>query len=220
MKILLGGEKPFVELGDAFFQLALSAHEASGLGDPGLCEAGIKVLQRTFDEAGHLRRDDRIDTSHVRTHRLQLAQRAQYVLAVATDRSIAFVTTVDGVPDQHLLLALPVTVDSTVALLHHVGVVRDLQVDEAVAVVLQVDTLGGRIGGQQDANGRILSRGLERGFDGLPLILSKSTVEQTEAFTAEAMAGEDLVHPLVCGAVFGEQDHPAIVPLAARLQIS
>ena len=41
-------------------------------------------------------------------------------------------------------------------------------------------------------------------------------MEQAEAFAAETMAGEDLVHPLVGGAVFGEQDHAAIVPLTSR----
>ena len=219
VEILLGGEEPFVELGDALFQLAFGAHEAPGLGDLGLGEAGVQILQRAFDEPGHLRRDDRIDAAHVGAHRLQFAQRTQDVVAVATDRGMAFVTAVDGVPDQHLFLALPVTVDTPVALLHHVGVVGDLQVDEAVAVVLQVDTFGGRIGGEQDADGGILGGCLEGRFDGLTLVLSESSMEQTESFAAEAVAGEDLVHPLVRGAVFGEQDHPAIVPLTARLQI-
>jgi hypothetical protein len=33
------------------------------------------------------------------------------------------------------------------------------------------------------------------------------------------MADEDLVHPLVRGAVLGEQDHTTVVPLAVRLQV-
>jgi hypothetical protein len=33
-------------------------------------------------------------------------------------------------------------------------------------------------------------------------------VKQAETLAAEAVAGEDLVHPLVRGAVLGEQDHP------------
>ncbi|MDT4872418.1 hypothetical protein FQZ97_1076000 [compost metagenome] len=138
---------------------------------------------------------------------------------MATDRGVAFVTAVNRVPDQHLFFALSVTVDTTVTLLHHIGVVRDLQVNEAVTVVLQVDTFGGRIGGEQDADGGILGRCLEGCLDGLTLILGESSVEQTESFATETMAGEDLVHPLVGGAVFGKQDHPAIVPLASRFQI-
>ncbi|MNT72184.1 hypothetical protein D3C72_2107620 [compost metagenome] len=64
----------------------------------------------------------------------------------------ALFAAVYGVPDQYFLLALTMPVDTTVTLLHHVGVVGDLQMDEAVTVVLQVDTLGRGIGGQQDAN--------------------------------------------------------------------
>lgn len=174
-----------MELGDALFQLAFGAHEAPGLGNLGLREAGVQILQRAFDEPGHLGRDDRIDAAHVGAHRLQFAQRTQNVVTMATDRCMAFVTAVDGVPDQHLFLALSVTVDTPVALLHHVGVVGDLQVDEAIAVVLQVDTFGGRIRGEQDADGGILGRCLEGCLDGLPLILSESSVEQTESFATE-----------------------------------
>ena len=71
---------------------------------------------------------------------------------MATDGRFALFAAIDGVPDQHFLLALTVPVDTTIALFHHIGVVRDLQMDEAVTVVLQVDTFGRRIGGQQDAN--------------------------------------------------------------------
>jgi hypothetical protein len=61
-------------------------------------------------------------------------------------------TAIDGVPDQYFFLALTVPVDTTIALLHHIGVVWDLQMDEAVTVVLQVDTFGRGIGGKQDAH--------------------------------------------------------------------
>src|SRR6218665_874357 len=40
-----------------------------------------------------------------------------------------------------------------------------------------------------------------------------------EALVGEGVAGEDLLHPLVRGAVLGEQDHPAVVPLAVGLEI-
>ena len=60
---------------------------------------------------------------------------------------------IDWMPDQHFLLTLPVPVDTPVALLHHVGVVGNLQVDEPIAVVLQVDAFGRRVGSEQDADG-------------------------------------------------------------------
>lgn len=44
-------------------------------------------------------------------------------------------------------------------------------------------------------------------------------MEQTETLAAKAVAGEDLMHPLVRGAVFREQDHPAIVPLTIWLEV-
>ena len=71
---------------------------------------------------------------------------------MATDGRFALFAAIDGVPDQHFLLALTVPVDTAVALLHHIGVVGDLQMDEAVTVILQVDTFGRGIGGQQDAH--------------------------------------------------------------------
>ena len=47
-------------------------------------------------------------------------------------------------------LGLAVTVDAADALLEPVGVERDVEVDQSVAVVLQVDALAGGVGGEQD----------------------------------------------------------------------
>lgn len=171
VEILLGGEQTLVQLGDALLQLSFSAHEVFGAGNPGLGEASVQVLQGAFNKAGHLRRDDRIDTAHVGAHRVQFPQGAKDVLAEAADRCAVRAATIDRVPDQHFLLALAVAVDTPVTLLHHVGVVGNLQVDEPIAVVLQVDAFGGRVGGEQDAHGRILRRSLERRFDGFAFFL-------------------------------------------------
>ncbi|MNR58387.1 hypothetical protein D3C85_1793750 [compost metagenome] len=64
----------------------------------------------------------------------------------------ALFAAIDGVPNQYFLLALTVPVDTAITLFHHIGVVRNLQMDEAVTVVLQVDTFRRGIGGQQDAH--------------------------------------------------------------------
>ena len=44
-------------------------------------------------------------------------------------------------------------------------------------------------------------------------------MEDGQSITTEAVAGEDLVHPLMGGAVFGEQDDPTIIPLTVSLEI-
>ena len=72
---------------------------------------------------------------------------------MAADRCAVRAAAIDRMPDQHFLLALAVAVDTPVALFHHVGVVGNLQVDEPIAVVLQVDAFGCRVGGEQDADG-------------------------------------------------------------------
>lgn len=141
-----------MQFGDALLQLTFGTNEVLGPCDPRLGETSVQILQGAFDETGHLRRDDRIDAAHVGAHRVQLSQGAQDVLAVATDRCAARVATIDRVPDQHFLFALSVAVDTPVALLHHIGVVGNLQVDEPIAVVLQVDAFRRRVGSEQDAD--------------------------------------------------------------------
>ena len=49
-------------------------------------------------------------------------------------------------------MLLAVAVDAADPLLEPVGVERDVVVDQAVAVRLQVDALAGGVGGQQDAD--------------------------------------------------------------------
>ena len=52
-------------------------------------------------------------------------------------------------------LGLAVTVDAADALLEPVGVERDVEVDQSVAVMLQIDALAGSIGGEQDPHLRL-----------------------------------------------------------------
>ncbi len=56
---------------------------------------------------------------------------------------------------------LTVAVNAPVALLHLVGVPRDLVVDEIAAVLLEVQALGGGVGAEQDAHGGLIGRRLK-----------------------------------------------------------
>ena len=53
------------------------------------------------------------------------------------------------IADDRLVL-LAVAVDAAVALFQPVGIERQFQVDEMVAALVEVETLGGRIGADQD----------------------------------------------------------------------
>jgi hypothetical protein len=87
----------------------------------------------------------------------------------------------DEVIHLHLRRALAVAVDAAVALLQAVGVPGDLVVDEAVAVALEVDAFAGGVGGEQDADGRVLGVELESGFDALAVIGVLRAVEEFQA---------------------------------------
>src|SRR5688500_9442873 len=69
------------------------------------------------------------------------------------------------VVDENLAMMLSVPVDAAVPLLESVRVPWDLGVDHQIAVVLEVDALGGGIGCNEDANSRFPGRRLEGGLD-------------------------------------------------------
>lgn len=121
----------------------------------------------------------------------------------------------DEVEDGDLVRPLAVAVDAAVALLHAIRVPRDLVVDEARAMALEADPLGGGIGGEEDAHRGDARVGLEGRLDALPLIGVHAAVGGEEApLLGETMAGEDGLQPVLGGAVLGEEDHPRVVPLA------
>ena len=91
-----------MQLGDAVFQFALGAHEASGFGDLGFSETGVEVFERAFDQPRHLRRDDRVDAAHVRSHGFEFAQCPDDVVAVTANGGFAPIAAINGVPDQDL----------------------------------------------------------------------------------------------------------------------
>jgi hypothetical protein len=121
----------------------------------------------------------------------------------------------DEVVDVHFRRALAVAVDAAVALLQAVGIPGDLVVDEAVAVALEVDAFAGGVGGEQDADGRVLGVELESGFDALAVIGVLRAVEEFQAVAfLEAAGGQVVMEPLLGVAVFGEDNDALLVPTA------
>jgi hypothetical protein len=91
--------------------------------------------------------------------------------------------------------------------------------DEAMAIVLEVQTLGSGIGGEEDAHGSIVRVGLEGGLHLLAIFEGHTAVDLKKAVSAsEAMGSEEIVEPLLCGAVFGENDDTLLVPFAAGFE--
>jgi len=69
----------------------------------GFGQTGVEVAATAFDEIRQLGRDDRVHAAHVGSHRVQLAERPQDVVTVAT-------LGIHRVPDDDLAGALPVLV--------------------------------------------------------------------------------------------------------------
>ena len=94
-----------------------------------------------------------------------------------------------------------------------VGRERDLHVDHAVAVALQVDALAGGVGGEQDPDRRAIGRRLELGLDALALVDRPCRRRAARrARRLEPVADEQVLQPALRVAVLGEDDDPLVVP--------
>ncbi len=111
-----------MQLGDAFAQLALDLHVAARALDPLLSRTQIELTAAAFEQCRQLWGDDRIHAAGIGAHSVELAKCPENVLTMTTSR-------VDGMPDDDLALFLPMAVDAAVALLHHIRVVRNFDVD-------------------------------------------------------------------------------------------
>ena len=114
--------------------------------------------------------------------------------------------------DLDFIGTLAVSVDAAVALLHAVRVPWDLVVDEPGAVVLQVDALGGRVGGEEDAHGALLRIVLEGRLHRLALLGVHAAVEERHALAPEPFVGEAFLQPLLGRPVLGEDDDAGVGP--------
>ena len=97
-----------------------------------------------------------------------------------------------------------------------VGFQRDLVVHQPVAVALQVDALGGGVGGERGcAPGERSGVCLELGLDALALVGVHAAVEQRDAARRRGRAAvSSCSQPRLGVAVLGEDDDPLVVPPA------
>ncbi len=121
----------------------------------------------------------------------------------------------DEVEDIHLRRRLAVPVDAAVALFQPVRVPGDLPVQQPVAVVLKVDALAGRVGGEQDPH-RVEVRGIAEDLaDAVALVVVHTAVEAGDPLGGVTGADEPVTQPALGVAIFGEDDDPLVVPLPA-----
>src|SRR5436305_13923288 len=92
------------------------------------------------------------------------------------------VGTADKVSDIDDGCSLAMAINAAIALLQTVGVPGNLVVNEMGAVILQVNTFGSGIGGQQDTHGRFGRVSLECSFNRLSLMCIHTTVQRQQTF--------------------------------------
>ena len=118
----------------------------------------------------------------------------------------------DEVPDlRSLRLAVPV--DAADPLLQLVRVERDVVVDQPVAVLVQVDALAGRVGGEQDADLVLVGWCLERKPELFPLPGIHPAVEQLDPLAGQSFLGQEFLQPDLRVAVLGEHNDALIRPV-------
>ena len=129
-------QEALMEAPDTFLELALGHHELPNircllLGCDHLVGvfAGVFAQHRLLDLAG----DHRPDTTEVFTHALHLLDGPKQELVITTNATWygiwVSVRRADRVPDMHPVRALSMAVDAPVALLHHVWVPWNLEMD-------------------------------------------------------------------------------------------
>ena len=105
---------------------------------------------------------------------------------------------------------LTVTIHPTVPLLDPHGVPRDLLMDHVPAGGLEVQPLGGGIGGEQDPEGR--ERIVELLFDETPVLCGGTPEQDLHLRVTDPLLPEPELEVIKCVLVFGEDDDPFIIP--------
>ncbi len=89
--------------------------------------------------------------------------------------------------------------------------------NQAVAMPLKIDAFAGGVGGEQNADRRVLGIELEGGFDALPVVGILRAVKQFQAVTfLKAARSKMVMEPFLGVAVLGEDDDALLVPVAIR----
>ena len=185
---------------------------------------GIKTLRLAEHRVLNLRAQYAAHAAKVLADGIHLARGTKKIFAVANDiaggqiaRRVRVESLADGMPDVHRLRPLPVTVDTPVALLHHIRIPRDLHMDHVLAEVVEVDALGGGIGREEYAHGRCLARTRLEGVDhGVALFAGECPVEEHHRFAAVAMVRKNRPEPCVGVHELREEDDALVVELAVR----
>ena len=111
-------------------------------------------------------------------------------------------------------LSLAVAVDASHPLLQAGGVEGDVEVDQAVAVGLQVDALASGVGGHEDAHVLLGWIGVEACPDVLSLLGGGGAADDRQPL-AVALLAQDRDDPVEGVRVLGEDDDPLIGPRAS-----
>ena len=84
-----------------------------------------------------------------------------------------------------------VAVNATVALLHSIGVPRDLKVNQLGAIILKVDSFRSGVCGEKDTHRRVRGASLKRRLDALTLIAGHAAIYELQAaFLSKTMTGQ------------------------------
>ena len=122
-------------------------------------------------------------------------------------------------PDVDFLFLLTVAVDPAVALLHDVGIPWNLDMDQVIAVILEVDSFRSGIGRQQDSDRRHVRMCLEGRLDRFALVGPHASMENHQPVAAVSVGGQNLMEPDMGGSILREKNHPLVVPAPAGLQM-
>ena len=123
---------------------------------------------------------------------------------------------VDEIMAEDLGARLQFPVDPAVALLHPARVPGHVEMEEVGAMGLEVQSLAGRVGGDQDAEGMLGRVGVEGELDGFALVMRCRTVEDRDPVVGAVGPvdrGRELLMEIALGVVvFGEDDDSRVVP--------
>ena len=112
---------------------------------------------------------------------------------------------------------LAVAVDPADPLLKPGRVERDVEVDQAMAVILQVDALARRVGGDQHPHRVLVRRCGEPRADDLAVLGGCRALDDGQLGTLPVAAlGQDAGDPVEGGGVLGEHHDPLVAPGAGR----
>ena len=108
-------------------------------------------------------------------------------------------------------------VDSAIALLHDIGIPRNLDMDHVLAEIVKVDALGRGICGKKDANWRhFAGTRLECVYHSITFFSRKGTMKNHHRLAAVAVIGKDRLKPRMRVHELGEEDYALVVELTIR----